>query len=337
MLISRKKNRFKEIDATKTSLGQFQTRTSAWLAPQVLRFIQERAPQTLYDPFAGHGELLRAAQSKIPAEICGLDIDPSTGWPANDSLRHIPSLDCAVIVTNPPYLAKHSAKRKGVHDAVAAHFATHYDLYQLALDRCRAACPYVVAIVPETIINSRYPKTYIEHITVLEENPFTDTDCPTCVVCMDSTRDATHGDPMIYVGERRIAPLSALNCARPHPRNSARIVFNSPTGKIALRAVDLPDPAKPIAFMRREDSDYPPDRVCVSSRLVTFIEMPDLPDSRLDALLADANRRVAELRRDTADIVLSPFKGNTKSGRRRRRLDYYTARAILECALHAIS
>ncbi|MCO5061458.1 MAG: hypothetical protein M9963_05575 [Kiritimatiellae bacterium] len=336
MLISREKNRFKEIDAAKTSLGQFQTRHPGWLAPHVLDFIRHRAPAILYDPFAGRGELLRMAQREYPAELRGLDIDPTTHWPANDSLRHIPPLNRAVIVTNPPYLAKHSAKRKGVYSSVASHFASRRDLYQVALDRCSAACAHIVAIVPETLINSDYPKTHMEHITILEANPFTDTDCPVCVVCMDTTRAAIPEGPMIYLGAQPIATLAALNSARLHPQNTVAIHFNEPTGRIALRAVDLPDPLKPIAFMRRAELDYPPDRVRTSSRLVTFIEIPNLPDTELDALVTTANRRLAELRRATADIILSPFKGNTQRGTRRRRLDYYTARAILECSLNSL-
>lgn len=333
MLVSREKGRFKEIDGTKTSLGQFQTRAPTWLASQVLEFIKNRAPAVLYDPFAGHGELLRAAQRQLPAKIRGLDIDPTTKWPTNDSLRHISPLDRALIVTNPPYLAKHSAKRKGVHAAVAGHFDKRNDLYQLALDRCQEACPHVVAIVPETIINSDYPKTHFVSITILEENLFNDTDCPVCVVCIDRSRKADKNGPLIYVGDKRIGRLADLERARLHPRNDIRIDFNIKSGRIALRAVDLPNPAKPIAFMRREDSDYPVERIKVSSRLVTFLEIPSLLDAQIGHVIGEANRLLAEFRQKTADIALSPFKGNTKLGRRRRRLDYYTARAILEQAI----
>jgi hypothetical protein len=187
MLVSRERNRFKEVDGVKVSRGQFQTRGRSWLAPQVVEFIRSRKPSLLYDPFAGHGSLLESALKIVDVEAAGLDIDPSTRWPVNDSLLSIPPRPGAVIVTNPPYLASHSARRKGVREAVAGHFERRPDLYQLALDRCREACPYVVAIVPETLINSAYPRDNIVSVTVLEENPFRDTDCPVCVVCIDTT------------------------------------------------------------------------------------------------------------------------------------------------------
>lgn len=333
MLISREKNRFKEVDGAKVSLGQFQTRGLSWLAPQVLDFIKTRNPLVLYDPFAGHGSLLHSAKEKVQVDICGLDIDPAMGWATNDSLRNIPPISGAVIVTNPPYLAKHSAKRKGVHDVVADHFEHRADLYQVALDRCQQACPYVVAIVPETIINSSYPKSHFISITILEDNPFDDTDCPVCVVCLDKNLSIYDSGPMIYVGEKRVGKLSDLERKRLHPRNSLRIEFNVRSGRIALRAVDLPNPTKAIQFMRRNESDYPPDRIKVSSRLVTFLEIPSLPDNELDRVIRKANMLLATFRTETEDIMLSPFMGNTKTGQRRRRLDYYTARAILEQAV----
>jgi hypothetical protein len=134
------------------------------------------------------------------------------------------------------------------------------------------------------------------------------------------------------VGEKSLGRLYELEKKRLHPRNWPPMDFNVRSGRIALRAVDLPNPAKPIEFMRRQDLDYPVDRIKVSSRLVTFIEIPSLPDQEIENAVRAANALLAAFRAETADALLSPFKGNTKTGRRRRRLDYYTARAILERA-----
>ncbi len=49
-----------------------------------------------------------------------------------------------------------------------------------------------------------------------------------------------------------------------------------------------------------------------------------------------SNERLSEFRKNTDDILLSPFKGNKKNGERRRRLDYKTARAIIEDAYLSI-
>ena len=67
------------------------------------------------DPFAGNGDLLSASEKiRSIRERVGLDIDDSLNWKANDSLVSIPHLDNAVIITNPPYIAKNSASRKKI-------------------------------------------------------------------------------------------------------------------------------------------------------------------------------------------------------------------------------
>ena len=58
------------------------------------------------------------------------------------------------------------------------------DVYLIALDRMIEAQENVVAIIPETFINSSYrQKSKLNSISVLEENPFQDTDTPVVVVC----------------------------------------------------------------------------------------------------------------------------------------------------------
>ena len=333
MLVSREKNRFKEIDGVKVARGQFQTRGRSWLAPQVAEFLRSKNPTVLYDPFAGEGSLLRAAREAVPCAVAGLDIDAACGWPVNDSLRSVPAMDGAVIVTNPPFLARHSARRKGVHEAVGRHYAERPDLYQIALDRCRQACAAVVAIVPETILNSSYPMEGIASVTILEESPFSDTDCPVCVVCIDRSAGDGEAGPEVFLGSKRLGRLADLRRERPRPRKSVPMGFNLRNGRIALRAVDLPDPAKPVRFLRRSELAYPEERIKVSSRLVTFIDIPSVPDSRIASVVRRANRILENFRAGAGGILLSPFKGNTADGRRRRRLDYATARAILERAV----
>ena len=56
----------------------------------------------------------------------------------------------------------------------------------IALDNMLKAQKHVVAIIPESFINSSYmQKNKIYSITVLEDNPFEDTENPVCVVCFD--------------------------------------------------------------------------------------------------------------------------------------------------------
>ncbi len=43
-----------------------------------------------------------------------------------------------------------------------------------------------VMIVPETFINSKFPKNRLTSITVIEDKMFHDTDTPVCVICFDN-------------------------------------------------------------------------------------------------------------------------------------------------------
>lgn len=175
----------------KKALGQFFTEDSCWLQPQVADFIKSSKCSVAYDPFAGSGCLFAPVTNTISSvtKAHGLDIDTSLGWQFNDSLLKIPSVQDAIIITNPPYLTNYSAARKRLDKGVSKYFYTteYDDIYLLALDRMLEAQRYVVAIIPETFINSPYnKKNLLQSITVLEENPFHDTDTPVVVACFDS-------------------------------------------------------------------------------------------------------------------------------------------------------
>jgi hypothetical protein len=74
----------------------------------------------------------------------------------------------------------------------------------------------------------------------------------------------------------------------------------------------------------------------VSSRLMTYLDLPNLGDDEIDSIIIRANRALGKVRKDSGDLVLAPFKGNDKSGKRRRRLDYALARKLLNGAYEEI-
>lgn len=171
----------------KIKLGQFFTKESVWLKPQIKKFINDAKCDIAYDPFAGSGDLLNASQNILGFKnIVGLDIDNTLNWKINDSLLKIPHIDNAIIITNPPYIAKQSASRKKLDLSKYFNTSSYDDVYLIALDKMIEAQQYVVAIIPESFINSSYKqKSKIKSITILEENPFEDTENPVCVVCFD--------------------------------------------------------------------------------------------------------------------------------------------------------
>ena len=65
---------------------------------------------------------------------------------------------------------------------------------------------------------------------------------------------------------------------------------------------------------------------------MTYLELPELSDAQISKLIASSNKMLSEIRKASGDLVLAPFKGNDKNGRRRRRLDYALARKVLNRA-----
>jgi hypothetical protein len=339
MLVSKAKNRTVEVDIDKVSLGSFYTTQPGWLTEQVRQFLEKALVESngnLLDPFAGDGHLLDRVKTdsilgKYVKEVAGFDIQGQM-WPINDSLIEIPNPQGAVIVTNPPYLANHSAKRKGVDQLVSKYFAnsTQKNLYRIALEKALDAADYVVAIIPETFLLSTFPKHRLELAVVIQDQLFGDTDAPALVACFGKE---VCDNANVFTGNQRIGNLRDILALRESIAPKNKIVFNDPSGRIGLRAVDGSDGKTPIAFVVAKDFDYPSESVAISSRLMTYLEVPELPDEAILELITRANALLASIRKDSGDLVLAPFKGNDRTGKRRRRLDYALARRILDSCI----
>jgi len=342
MLVSKAGNKTVDIDISKVSLGSFYTTKSGWLTPEVRAFLENALAHSgghLLDPFAGDGHLIDLVKAdpilgKQVGQATGFDIQGST-WPINDSLVAIPNPARAVIVTNPPYLANHSAKRKGVSSLVSKYFAnsTQKNLYRIALENALASADYVVAIIPETFLLSTFPKHRLALAVVIQDSLFGDTDAPALVACFGKNESA---NAHIFTGNQSIGTLGDILALRDSTAPKQKIVFNDPTGRIGLRAVDGSDGESPIAFMPASEFDYSSNKVMVSSRLMTYLDMPDLSDDEIDSIIVRANSALKRIRKDSGDLVLAPFKGNDKNGKRRRRLDYALARKLLNGAYEEI-
>ena len=76
------------------------------------------------------------------------------------------------------------------------------------------------------------------------------------------------------------------------------------------------------------------NNIKVSSRAITIIDIDGVEIT--DDFIEQANYFLELLRFKTHDVILSPFKNNNKLGQRRRRLDYYWARKIIEKTMEAL-
>lgn len=322
----------------KVKLGQFFTKDSVWLKPQIIDFIKNSKCKVAFDPFAGDGDLLNAAKKILGFNtIKGLDIDSSLNWDENDSLISIPHINDAIIITNPPYIAKQSASKKKIDLTKYFNSSKYDDVYLIALDRMLEAQTYVVAIIPESFINSNYKKKdLINSITILEENPFTDTENPVCVVCFDGV-PKPQSQIKVYKNDRFITNLEYISSIKLEPTNCIKISFNDLDGWLGLRAIDSSNDKTFINYDFKENFDYDwENNIKVSSRHFTLININIKVEKRSE-FVNECNRILEKLRNDSSDIILTPFKGNTKKGKRRRRLDFRLARAIMEKAYKNIN
>ena len=324
----------------KRTLGQFFTKGDCWLRPQIKRFIAASGAYIAYDPFAGDGCLLHKAREDIDmiTQIRGLDIDRSLGWEWNDSLEEIPHIDGAIIITNPPYISNYSARRKRINESLEKYFnKTDYDdVYLIALDRMLEAQNNVVAIIPETFINSSYrQKSKLSSVSILEENPFYDTDTPVVVVCFDG-REKGYEEIAVYKDSSYVCTLRDLEESRIKPAGNVDMRFNARDGWLAVRCVDSTNPNDMLRFGFKKDIDYDWESgIKASSRLLTLIDL-DVPKEKRECFIMHCNKILNDIRNKSHDLILSPFKGNMKNGVRRRRLDFYTCRAIIEKAYEIV-
>ena len=300
----------------KENFGQFFTTSDNWLYPQIKSFISN---DKVLDPFAGDGNIFKTLMKIGMNDFRGMDIDDSLMWKANDGLISIPKTD-RMIITNPPYLAKNSANRKSLDSY--KYFADNNcsDLYQIALIKMLESHNDIIAIVPETFINNPICEERLKSVTVVEDDLFSDTDCPVCIICYDSKNSIS---TKVYKGKKYCCTLKQLKQFVKIPNNNIQMEFNTRDGNIGLRAIDGTG-KDCIRFCTPDKLNYPIEKIGNSSRAITIVKV-DNPK-----IITECNRILKKYRADTYDLLLSPFKGNKKTGERRRRLDFKTARAIIE-------
>lgn len=329
------------MNSKKVSLGQYFTKGDTWILKHILKFIKNSGKKAILDPYAGEGHILDTLKCKGFEDAIGYDIDEELikdkHWKKNDGLKFIEATD-RIIITNPPYLAKNSAKRKNAETYNYFENNKYEDLYQIALEKCLENHEYVVAIIPETFIlnMTKAFKKRLFSVTILENNPFEDTDCPVCVVCFNNKQN---NDAKIYKdGKNLKITLSKLEKRGLHPAKSKDVCikFNDKNGNIGLRGVDGTGNVR-IGFCKPDELGYDLDRIGISSRSITVINIsvPKIYKEKdyIQNIIDNANNILKDYRENTYDLLMAPFKGNTKSGTRRRRLDFKTARAILEQAI----
>ena len=278
--------------------------------------------EIILEPFAGAKnipQLINATHLKCQ-DWEYFDIEPGAeGITRRDTLTDFPD-GFNVCITNPPWLARNSATRRGLPYPEETH---HDDLYKYALEKCLAHCPWVAAIIPEAFIRSGlFLKRLRDFISLVPQRQpssmFEDTEHPVGLALF--APDIT-SDVRVWRNNQLLGTLSELRQHLPMPSNNRSIVFNDPKGNLGLYAIDNTVTASIRFCPPAELGEY---RVRHQGRSITKIGVPWNVD--IDHL----NTRLAVIREKTHDVFLTAFKGLRRDGCYRRRLDWASARAIID-------
>jgi hypothetical protein len=237
-----------------------------------------------------------------------------------DMILNYPDVVSPVAITNPPYLAKNSATRRGLD-----YPDTNYDdIYKVCLDIMLKKHKYIAAIVPESFIKTNLFTDRLFSIISLNCEMFDDTDCP---VCLAMWVENPCKDYSIYLSNGYcVGKMSKLKHFE--PIYSGNYIFNNPHGVLGLYACDSIN-SNSIKFVRGNDID--PKKIKSTSRCITRISIPNGVD--IDNLVNECNLILNDWREKTVDVFMTSFKGLRSDGYYRRRLDWVGAGYIIDMAL----
>ena len=287
-------------------------------------------PTTIIEPFAG--------SCSIPSFLRDMGITPQ--WkcydiePIPDAPYYTTKRDCIanmprgkVFITNPPYLAMNSARRRGLQYPNTNYREIYLYTLQLMLNNGK----YVAAIIPDSFITTGLFRERLFGVISLNGEFFVDTDCP---VCLAMFVPGLVKENRIYRGEEYLGNIEGLrNSIRfCHPSEAIDWKFNEPQGSIAVKCFDGTNDS--IRFM--DGDDIHSAKIYESNRHYTRISgLPDGIDK--DAFIIKCNDILTEYRKNTHDIFLTSFRGRRNDGAYRRRVDFGTLREIMDTALCELS
>lgn len=270
------------------------------------------------EPFAGANNIIRALQvSGYAKKFNSFDIEP-----ANKEVEYMDTINnfpkgFDVCITNPPWLAKNSAHRRGLDFP-----NTDYDdLYKHSLNLCLENCSYVGALIPATFLRSGLFTNRLDSVIFLhDKSMFNDTENP---VCLALFKEQTT-DVKIFFDNEHVGNLSNLNKFLPTTKEAdKKLIFNDPNGELGFIAFDNTREPSIRFCSGYELRNY---KVGFSSRMITRIGGNFGNVEKVSDYL---NKKLSEFRLSTKDVFLTPFKGLRKDGMYRRRMDYGLARDFI--------
>ncbi len=277
--------------------------------------------KTVLEPFAGANNIITLLRKNgFADDFRSFDVKPASGRiEKRNTLKEFPA-GFEVAVTNPPWLAKNSARRR----RLPFPQTTHDDLYKHCLDLCLQNCDHVGALIPATFLQSGLFRERLDTFIALHNRDmFLDTENPVALALFSREPEKTK----IYEDENFIGNLEDLETHLPNfnGKKNVKIKFNVPEGKLGFIAFDnTKEPS--IRFLKgNELRGY---EIKHTTRMITRIDL-DSSNRLLDLLIKKLNGEINQFRRKTNDVFLTPFKGLREDGKYRRRMEYSLAKAFI--------
>lgn len=293
--------------------------------------IPDKLKKEALEPFAGSNNILNlineVKEISPPKKWKCYDIAPNN-TKENKSINYIVEKRDTIkdfpkgyhlVVTNPPYLAKNKATLMNIE------FDKNYeDIYLKCLDIMLKNVEYIAAIIPESFITSDKYRERLYGVVSLEMKMFDDTEVPVCLAMFN--KDNVN-ETKVYKNDKFIGTIQELK--KYNFFNNYKEIdlkFNDNYGNIGFIAIDN---TKENSIKFVDDSEISTE-IKVSSRAITKISGIEFKDNiQKENFINKLNENIENYRNLTQDVFLTSFKGLRKDLKYRRRMDYKTARNII--------
>lgn len=306
---------------TKREQGRYYTEGNPFVLKPFRQWAQKinLKEHTILEPFAGANNIITALQKQGYAkQYTAFDIQPAqSDVIQKDTIEEFP-VGFSVAITNPPWLAKNSACRRGLYFPTTIYD----DLYKHCLELMLENCKFVGALVPATFLQSNLFRQRLDSFVVLHNKQmFFDTDNPVGLALFGSQKTRTK----IYYDNQFIGYLKALEKHLPKPTKTANIKFNEPKGQLGFIAFDNTK-QRSIRFVQGKEINE--QRIKHTTRMITRIRF-NANHNNINELISYLNNDIDTLRTNTNDVFLTPFKGLRQDGQYRRRMEYSLAKQLI--------
>lgn len=323
----------------KKELGQFYTAENIFeLEPfkQWWNAIPEVKREVVLEPFAGKNGLIEMlSHASLLKDFKSFDIHPkSEQVKKRDTIERFPT-GYSVVVTNPPFLARNVATRKGLHSQLS-EMESFNDVYLRCLNICLENAEYVAIIIPESFIVSADFKNRLSCVISLNiKKLFKDTEQPVCLALFNPEPQE---DFKVYqcnqyldMFKKNKEDITRWLLEGVPEHNYIKdvlkpdgIKFHTLEGQFGVICIDATNQNKKMSFVDGsiiEDKD-----VGYHARLRARFLVKDVEKTKF---INRCNEVLNEYRQRTHDMHLTAFKGLRDDGKYRRRIDFTTVRMIV--------